>query len=356
MAWPANNITTTYLNADSDRILLARPEIYTVATSVSDMIDARGIANGVASLDVSGFIPITQLPPTHRSYGGIHLTLDSSTGKVIVEDFLHLTPFTQVQLDAKVNSTLGDLAVSSDGDGGEPGLSFYDGTAWKSTVSSSTVGPKVEVYDPDITSSTTVQFAVPNNITKIKITAVGAGAGGGGALSADGSTACWGGTGGAGATVVAWLENLTSGDIIDIYCGIGGVGGDAGANDGTEDGEDGEDTTITITRTNSTVQTITAAGGNGGTWSDGGAGTNGTGGQGAVTNIDPERHIIIDGNAGTYIMSGASQKGPYVVANTANGTGGNATQYGSGGGNGYDTNSTGFNGGAGSNGLVIVEY
>lgn len=356
MAWPSNTITTTYLSSDSATILGARPELYTVATSVSDIIDSRGVASGVASLDVSGFIPITELPPTHRSYGGIHLTLDSSSGKVIIEDYIHLTPFTQAELDAKINLNLGDIAVSSDGDGGNPGISIYDGTQWQTTVSSASVGPKVAFYDPSITSSSPVFFTIPSNVTKIKITAVGAGGGGGGALSADGITSAIGGTGGAGSTVIAWIEDLTTADTIEIYCGIGGDAGLAAGTGGTENGQDGEDTTIVITRADSSVQTITAAGGIGGLWSDAGAGTHGAGGQGATTNIDANKQIIVDGNPGTSIMSGASQFGPYVVANTADGTGTNAVQYGSGGGNGYDTPTTGFNGGYGANGFVSIEY
>jgi hypothetical protein len=355
MTWPVNNITTTYLSSNSATILGARPEIYTVATSVSDIIDSRGQASGVASLDVSGMIPITELPPTHRTYGGIHLTLDSSSGKVILKDFIHLTPYTQAQLDAKINNTVGDLAIGSDVDGGDPGISIWDGSIWK-CASTTNIGPKVGFYDPDITSSSPVFFTIPTNITRLKITAVGAGGGGGSAVSADGSTAAIGGTGGAGSTVIAWIDNLVSGDTVEVYCGIGGAAGIAGEDDGTEDGQVGEDTTVVITRADSTVQTITAAGGNGGVWSDAGAGANGTGGQGAVTNINANKHIIIDGNSGTSVMSGASQYGPYVVANTTAATGGNATQYGSGGGNGYDLDTTGFNGGYGANGFVSIEY
>lgn len=356
MAWPANSITTTYLSSDSATILGARPEIYTVATSLSDVIDSRGVAEGVASLDVSGKIPVTELPPTHRSYGGIHLTLDSSSGKVIIQDYIHLTPFTASELAAKSPLNQGDVAFSSNGDGGNPGISYYDGTQWQTTVSSASIGPKVALYDPAITSSSPVFFTIPSNVTKVKITAVGAGGGGGSALSADGTTVANGGTGGSGSVVIAWIENLTTADTIEVYCGIGGDGGVGGATDGTEEGQDGEDTTITITRADSTVQTITAAAGVGGAFSDAGNGTNGAGGQGAVTNINANKHIIIDGNAGTSVMSGANQYGPYVVANTADGTGGNAVQYGSGGGNGRDTASTGFSGGYGANGFVTIEY
>ena len=356
MTWPVNNITTTYLSSNSATILGARPEIYTVATSLSDVINARGEAEGVASLDVSGKIPVTELPPTHRSYGGIHLTLDSGSGKVIIQDYIHLTPFTQTELNAKTPLNLGDIAVTTNGNGGLPGISYYDGTQWQSTVNSASIGPKVAFYDPDITSSSPVFFTIPSNITKVKITAVGAGGGGAGALSADGVATSIGGTGGAGSVVVAWITNLTTSDTIEVYCGIGGDGGIAGGTGSVRNGQNGENTTIVITKADSSVQTITAAGGVGGTFNASGAGTHGAGGQGAVTNIAANKHIIIDGNPGTSIISGATQYGPYVVASTTNATGINAVQYGSGGGNGRDTAQVGFNGGYGSNGLVTIEY
>lgn len=356
MTWPNDSITTTYLSSDSATILGARAEIYNIALAVSDIINSRGQAEGVATIDVSGFIPITELPPTHRSYGGIHLTLDSSTGKVIIKDFIQLTPYTQAELDAKINNNVGDFAISSDGDGGEPGFSLWDGEQWKTTISSSSVGPKALKYDPDITSSSSVFFTIPNNVSRVKITAVGAGGGGASALSADGSTASIGGTGGAGATVIAYIENLTSSDTIEIFCGIGGAGGLAGEDDGTENGQSGSNTLVTITRADSSVQTIVAEGGTGGTFADDATQTNGVGGEGSTTNITNTKYIIIDGNSGTSVMSGSTQYGPYVVARTSAGSGTNAIQYGSGGGNAYDTAEVGFDGGAGSNGLVIVEY
>jgi hypothetical protein len=300
-------------------------------------------------------IPITELPPTHRTYGGIHLTLDSSSGKVIIEDFVHLTPYTQAQLNAKINNTVGDLAIGSDVDNGGVGISIWNGTIWK-CASTSNVGPKVAFYDPTITSSSPVFFSIPTNITRLKITAVGAGGGGAAGLATTSGTASIGGTGGAGATVIAWIENLVAGDTVEVYAGLSGSQGLAGGAGSAKNGQNGTNTTVVITRTDSTVQTITAGSGRGGVYSGAGTGASGIGGQGAVTNITASKHIIIDGNPGTTVISGGSNFGPYVVANTSAGTGANAVKYGSGGGNGYDTDTSGFNGGFGSNGCVSIEY
>lgn len=356
MAWPANDLTTIYLSSDSSSILLARPEIYNTVIAVRSIIDSRGAPSGVASLDVAGYVPVAELPPTHKSFGSVHLTLESGTGKVIIKDFIELTPFTQAQLDAKTNLKIGDLAICSDGDGGEPGISIYDGTQWKSTVSTTTIGPKQQVYDVDITSNAEVFFTIPSNVTRLKITAIGGGGGGGSAISDDGSTVAIGGNGGAGAQVVATLDNLTTGDTVSILVGVGGSGGFYTSDDGTENGQDGEETLITITRTDSSVQVISALGGTGGSVSTGGVGTHGVGGVGAVTNITTGKFYIVNGNDATNVASGAGSYGKYVVTRSDEGPGTTAGKFGSGGNAGYDSDSTGYNGGAGSSGLVIVEY
>jgi hypothetical protein len=357
MSWPNNNITTTFLSDDNASILGARQELLNVAQRLSEVIDSRGEANGVASLDVSGQIPFAQLPPVHRSFGSIHLTLEAATGKVIIKDFIHLTPFTNEQLNNKTNNTIGDLAISTDGDLGTPTVSVYDGTQWKSLASANSNAVKKIVYTVDNTNNELIIFNVPVNVSSIKITAVGAGGGGGSAFCADGSTIATGGTGGAGSTIVTVIENLTENDTIYISVGAGGIGGDVDIENDVTNAEDGADTEVSVLRDDSTTETVIAFGGKGANSSTGGFAVNGEGGDTQVLNIDDDKYIAIAGNSGTKVFSGASKFGTYVVAREEAGPGVNAVSYGSGGGNAVDDeDQNGYNGGAGSGGLVILEY
>jgi hypothetical protein len=338
-------------------LLGARNSILIAVEAISEVIEARAQADGVASLDVTGQIPVTQLPPIHKSFGTLHLTLEAASGKVIVKDFLHLTPFTTSELNQKINSTIGDLAISTDGDLGTPSISIFDGSNWKSFVTTTSVGLNKKVYTPLNTNNELTIFSVPPNVSSIKITAVGAGGGGGSAFCADGSTVAFGGTGGAGSTVIAMIDNLQEGDEIFIITGIGGQGGSVDINNDVINAEAGTDTEITIQRNDSTVETIIAFGGAGGVSSTGGQANNGAGGETQVLNIDNDKYIAIDGNSGTNIFSGASNFGTYTLARVEAGPGLNAKSYGSGGGNAVDDeDQNGYNGGAGTSGFVVLEY
>ena len=62
MAWPADDLTTTHLDAGSDSPAQARSELLAAITRLKQVIDARGIANGVASLDNGAQVPAAQIP------------------------------------------------------------------------------------------------------------------------------------------------------------------------------------------------------------------------------------------------------------------------------------------------------
>lgn len=63
MAWPSSpGFVTTNLDAGTDSPASARSDIKNALDDVSDMIAARGAANGVAGLDSSGKVPPSQLP------------------------------------------------------------------------------------------------------------------------------------------------------------------------------------------------------------------------------------------------------------------------------------------------------
>jgi hypothetical protein len=138
MAWITNsNISTANLDADTDSPLSARPDIKAALDELIVAGNARGAANGVASLDGDTLVPNTQLPNTLISSGSNNLTLDPGSGKVAIQDILNLNPRTVAQLNA-LTSAEGDVAyVSNDTDG--KALAVYDGSNWKKLTLGATI-------------------------------------------------------------------------------------------------------------------------------------------------------------------------------------------------------------------------
>lgn len=131
MAWITNsNISTANLDADTDSPLSARPDLKAALDELIVAGNARGAANGVASLDGDTLVPNTQLPNTLISSGSNNLTLDPGSGKVAIQDILNLNPKTVAQLNA-LTSAEGDIAYCSNGDAGGKCLAVYTGSAWK---------------------------------------------------------------------------------------------------------------------------------------------------------------------------------------------------------------------------------
>ena len=118
MAWITNsNISTANLDADTDSPLSARPDIKAALDELIVAGNARGAANGVASLDGDTLVPNTQLPNTLISSGSNNLTLDPGSGKVAIQDIINLNPKTVAQLNA-LTSAEGDVAYVSNDTGG----------------------------------------------------------------------------------------------------------------------------------------------------------------------------------------------------------------------------------------------
>ena len=55
------NVTTTHLDSGTDSPAAARSEIYLALVELQKVIDGRGVASGVASLDASALVPLAQL-------------------------------------------------------------------------------------------------------------------------------------------------------------------------------------------------------------------------------------------------------------------------------------------------------
>lgn len=70
MAWPTININTSNMDAATDDASQARADIKQMADNVNDIKNSKGVASGVAELDVSGLLPVAQLPIVSVNKGG----------------------------------------------------------------------------------------------------------------------------------------------------------------------------------------------------------------------------------------------------------------------------------------------
>jgi len=176
-------------------------------------------------------------------------------------------------------------------------------------------------------------FTVPTGISKVKVTVIGGGGGGGGSTN--------GGGGGAGGTAIEWISGLTGGSTVSVTVGGGGAGAGAGAT-GTAGG------------TSSFGAYCSATGGGGGIPSHVGAG--GAGGVGSGGNINLAGQ---GGGGGAYIgYSSIAMGGSSFMGGGARSPGGGNTANNAVGGNygGGGSGSGSTTAGAGSVGVVIVEY
>lgn len=119
MTWGnSSNVSTTNLDSATDNPAAARPDLKAALDELTNVIDGRATANGVASLDANGKVPSTQMPDEINSTSATNLTLDPATGKVALEEILNLKPQTVAQLNARTDIAQGDVAFCSDGDSG----------------------------------------------------------------------------------------------------------------------------------------------------------------------------------------------------------------------------------------------
>jgi hypothetical protein len=179
-------------------------------------------------------------------------------------------------------------------------------------------------------------FIVPNQVTRLRVTVVGAGGAGGSCAS--GSTQ-GGGGGGAGGRGKLWLSGVTSGALIPVTVGASGVA--VGAGTGLPGGSSSFGTYCTAT------------GGAGGTPATGGA--SGIGGSGGGVS---GASVAYPGSSGTDAVPGVARGGDGGGPGGGKGTSGtgpgaNAASWGGGGGG---ASGSGSGGGSGGGGLVIVEW
>jgi len=122
-------ISTANLDSGTDDPSLAREDIYNAVVAVNNIIASADAASGVALLDGSGKYKASKFPTTIAVTGT--QTIAPSTGIVNIQDVVRLTAQTSAAVSALATPLLGDIAIVSDADSGNPAIAFYDGSAWK---------------------------------------------------------------------------------------------------------------------------------------------------------------------------------------------------------------------------------
>ena len=187
--------------------------------------------------------------------------------------------------------------------------------------------------------TTSGNWTVPLGVTQAKVTVVGGGAGGSSCFCSSGTTNASGGGGGGGGAAIK-IVAVTPGSVIPATVGNGGASGFGG-------GSSSFGTFLSATGGASTAFIATNV-------SPGGSGGNGAGGTinlgGGIGSDGQSGSFLFAGNGGSSIFGGAGRAGAHA--------GQPGTAFGAGGGGAYDTvaSNTTFAGGAGANGIVIVEY
>jgi hypothetical protein len=266
-----------------------------------------------------------------------------------------------------VNTFLGDQAV----------MTFADSAARGSAIPSPSEGMVTYLSDTDIVEAyngsafvnvasvgtsgyryvSTVYFTSSGTFSKgdypwlraIRVKCQGAGGGGAGA----GVNNRGGGGGAGGNYAESFITNIAGlASSVTVTRGAGGAGGGAGSNNGTTGGASSFGTAVIANGGGGADNS--AAGGAGGSTSASGTGEvqffGGDGSSGSNSN-DASIAAIPGGTGGASHLGGAGRGGNNVSTGQAGFAG---KQYGGGGGGGYRISAS-FAGGAGGDGIVIVE-
>lgn len=226
-------------------------------------------------------------------------------------------------------------------------------------------------------------WTVPDGVTTLKVTLIGAGGGGGGSAKLGSKQVNEGGGGGGGACT-QFSMNVTPGQSISYSVGSGGLGGNGAKGTGSSvagnNGKDGDKTTFGsyyvnggkggikgYTTVNGGVDGDGGAGGSGGSslstiFSGGAGGAGGKDGSGyghggSVLNAGGGGGGIGDSTIYNYATNAGYSPHTDSSANASAQEGGKPGHYGTGGNgdSGFDGSDYGV-GGKGGNGLIILEY
>jgi len=130
-------IGTTNVDAVTDSPASARADIKSAFDQINGITASFDSASGIAALDSGGRIASNKLPNSLISSSSANLTLNPDTGVLVINDLIQLNPRTVAQLNALTGVT-GQVAYCSDGDGADPCLAVYTGSAWKIVTISGT--------------------------------------------------------------------------------------------------------------------------------------------------------------------------------------------------------------------------
>tara|TARA_R110000868_G_scaffold225732_2_gene478011 strand:- start:101 stop:526 length:426 start_codon:yes stop_codon:yes gene_type:complete len=130
MAWPTN-IANTYTGNSAASIASARSELDASIVAVNNIINSRGVASGIPSLDSSGQVPGNQISPNLTTTSGQDLNLLPSSGRVSVTNLLNLTTQSVAQLNTVATPVSGDIAYCNNGNAGVACLAVYSVNGWK---------------------------------------------------------------------------------------------------------------------------------------------------------------------------------------------------------------------------------
>ena len=133
MAWPTDSsgVSTSNVDSATRNPADARADIYNAFINLQNVIDGRGQASGVASLDSNSQVPQAQINPTLSSSGSTDITLSPATSMVKIQDFVNLNPVAYASLPS--SPAQGDVAfLTTDGAAASQNqLVLYNGSAWK---------------------------------------------------------------------------------------------------------------------------------------------------------------------------------------------------------------------------------
>lgn len=222
------------------------------------------------------------------------------------------------------------------------GISITNGAGSITVASNRTGCGQIFVY-----TGSAQTFTVPAGVTSVKVTVIGGGGGSGSALDQTFESDIFGGGGGSGGVSIRQVTGLTPGATVTVTVGQGGAGGVAGANGGSGG-------------TSSFGAFASATGGGGGTYAlfnlNSTRGSNGTGSSGDI-NLSAFTSPELASVGFRMFPSMAPLYGgiAQIPGSTGNGTAG--INVGSGAAGARDIGSNIWRtGGAGSPGVVIVEY
>lgn len=260
-------------------------------------------------------------------------------------------------ITAEFTTTAPTWSTSNQGWYGTGGAALHRYVAWLRKDGSGNYTAKRLLKDRDallrtrrwiFTSGSGAVFSAPWN-GRYRVRVYGGGGGGGGAI-ASGTTGHGGGGGGGGYGELTFV--LSAGDTITYTVGTGGSGGSsAGGNGGSGN---------TSSATNGAA-TVSAAGGAGGQGAVGGTGTGGAGGEGLTPSADLNVRGLdggpgVGGGTSTSGYGGGSAGAPRVDGRNTNVNGAAGSAHGGGGaGARSDSAVTGYVGGAGANGAVVID-